>query len=127
MTNKVLFALISFLLFFSAASFAQKQLSDAELQNFYKLIKQTSEYKICKARVDSFNKAVGEKQVPQEINLEIVKKEQDAAADDYLFNAILERRMAIGFSVERYMFQYDKRKKQITSAKLMAKSRYQVQ
>ncbi len=124
MIYKVTIAFCSFILFFSMICVAQKQLSKEETQYFYQLIKQTKEYKISKAKVDSFNKAVGDKQVPQEISIEILKKKaQDAAQDDYIFWAGLQRRLAIEniaientfgrtteFYFEEYCFEYDQKK-----------------
>jgi len=115
MIYKVLSSVIFFLLFFSTISVAQKTLSNEETQNFYKLIKQTKEYKTVKERTDSANQAMDESQAPQEINMEILKGESNAAPDDFIFYAALERRLPIGISLDRYTFQYDKRKKQIVS------------
>lgn len=98
---------------------AQKELSIAEVQGFFKLIKQTTEYKRLQATIDSFNIIVGNNGVPQEINIEMLKKEQYAAPDDYIFGAWVERRLAVGFGLEKYRYSYDKRKKQIISVELV--------
>jgi hypothetical protein len=116
MQYKVLSFAVSFILFFSIISVAQRQLTDEEVKTFYKLIKQTKEYKIVKEQVDSANNA-GENQLPQKINLGILTKESDAATDDFIFYAQLERSLAIGISLDIYIFQYDRQKKQIVSIK----------
>jgi hypothetical protein len=108
----------------SSASKAQKQLTDAETQNFYRLIRQTKEFITCKGKVDSFNKAVGEQQIHQEIKLEIVARNENVS-DDNIFEAVLERRLTIGLSMESYFFQYDKQKKQIVSVRC-EKGRFQM-
>ncbi len=92
---------------------AQKQLSDAETQEFYKLIKQTKEYKHMKATADSIN--LEENEVPEEIKITILQKDQAAPADDYIFEAWVVRKLAIGLPAEKYSFHYDQRKKQLVS------------
>ncbi|MES2702032.1 MAG: hypothetical protein V4649_05305 [Bacteroidota bacterium] len=115
MLYKTLLSLCFFQLFFSEALIAQKELSAAEAQDFYKLIKQTAEYKILKAEVDSINKI--EDQIPQELKIEIVSKDQSAPEDDYIFQCTVTRRLSIGLRLQQYVYQYDKRKKKIISIK----------
>jgi len=123
MTTKLL--LIVSLLFLQFTSIAQKQLSDVETQNFFRLIRQTKEYATCKGRVDSANKAIRKDQVPQEIKLDIVTRQQNLPTDDNIFEAVLERRLAVGLALDTYFFQYDRHRKQIISTKY-EKGRFQM-
>lgn len=113
MLHKTSLSLFFFLLFSSATSFAQKELSAAEAQEFYRLIQQSAEYKAMKAIVDSINKVKDE--VPQELKIELLKKDGSAPPDEYIFKGTVERKLEIGFTVQTYAYQYDKRKKQIVS------------
>ncbi len=126
MTYKVSCTIAIILLFSSIVSVAQKQLSAEEVDFFYGLIKQTKEYKTVKHQVDSVNNAMSKDQMPQEISMNILKKESAAAADDFIFYANLERKLAIGMLVDLYIFEYDKRKRQIVSTK-HEKTRYQLE
>ena len=109
---RILFILILFLS--PQLCHAQKQLSEAETQEFYKLIKQTKEYKTLKATADSIN--LEENEVPEEIKITILQKDQGAPADDYIFEAWVERKLVtIRMFAERYSFHYDQRKKQLVS------------
>ena len=98
----------------SIASFAQKQLSDAEVQEFFRQIRQTREFKEMKAKTDSVNKK-NEHAMPQQVEIHIVKKE-GGTADDHIFTAALER-MVMGAALEAYFIEYDNQKKQLVSIK----------
>lgn len=124
MRYKVLSSIAFALLFFSVSAIAQEQLSNEEVQSFYGLIRHTKEYKAVMRQVDSANNAAGTNEVPEEIKMEIIKKDRNAA--EFIFYAYLERRLAIGLSLDRYDFQYDKRKKQIVSIE-HRKSKYQIE
>jgi hypothetical protein len=101
------------LLFFSIESLAQKQLSGDDIKTFYDLIKQTKEYKTLQGQVDSANNAGDGRQISLEIKMEILKKDSGGSTDDFIFFASVERRLDIGLLLDKYTFQYDKRKKQI--------------
>ena len=112
MKTKKLFLTSILLLLFSTVSIAQKELSDSETQNFFRLIKQTNEYNVLHAKADSINKKQPNK-APQEIDIHIVKK-TNGDSEDHIFHAVLERTI-IGMALEGYYFSYDKQKKQIIS------------
>lgn len=114
--------LISVLLLFSTFSVAQKQLSDAETQEFFKLIRQTREFKDIKAKTDSINKK-NENAVPQQVDIHIVKKEV-GTPDDHIFTAVLER-VVMGAALDAYFIGYDNQKKQLVSIKKQ-QSRFQM-
>jgi hypothetical protein len=111
MKSKSLFLLSAMLLFTATISFAQKQLSDAEVQEFFKLIKQTKEYKTLNAKTDSINKAKGNNM--QILEIHIVKKPSEQT-EDHVFQAVMERSV-LGMSLESYAITYDKLKKQLTN------------
>lgn len=111
MKTKSLFLLSAMLLFTATISFAQKQLSDAEVQEFFKLIKQTKEYKSMNSKTDSINKAKGNNM--QLLEIHIVKKPSEQT-EDYVFQAVKERSV-LGMSLESYAITYDKLKKQLTN------------
>ena len=111
MIYKISCSLVLFILFFSVQSIAQSALSDAEVQDFYQLIKQTNEYKTMKKTIDSVNKR--DDQIPQEINFRIIKQE-GSADDTYLFQALVSRRL-LGLQLEECGFIYNRKKKQIVS------------
>jgi len=115
MAYKILSSIIFLLSFFPKISVAQKQLSDKEIQFFYILIKQTKEYKIVKEQVDSVNKDIN--QIPQEVDIGMLKEDTKADVDDVIFDAKLQRTLAIGIPLDIYIFQYNKNKRQIVSIK----------
>lgn len=96
----------------TTTSLAQKKLSDAETQDFYRLIRLTKEFKYLKEKTDSINKAQGESKIPQEIDIQILK--QESATDDLIFRAMLGR-VLLGVPLEKYYIKYDKQKKQLVS------------
>jgi hypothetical protein len=113
MTRKEFCSMVFVLLFFSIESLAQKQLSGDDIKTFYDLIKQTKEYKTLQGQVDSANNAGDGRQISLEIKMEILKKDSGGSTDDFIFFASVERRLDIGLLLDKYTFQYDKRKKQI--------------
>lgn len=104
-------------------SIAQDQLTKEEIASFYSLIQQTKEYKQVMRRVDSINNA-NTNNVPEEVKMGIVKRDRNAP--EFIFYAYIERRLAIGPAMDRYVFQYDKRKKQIVSV-ARQKSRFEIE
>jgi len=125
MKYKVLFFIVFLLLFFPGISIAQKELSVEESKNFFNLIRQTKEYKNIKEKTDSVNRTLNENDVPHEVNIEIIKKDQGASSEDFIFKAVVERRLAVGFVAERCYFQYDKHKRQIVSVTCQ-KTKYEI-
>ena len=113
MPYRLMFSLFCWILFSPVIAVCQNALSYSETQNFYALIRQTKEYRSIKQTVDSVNKL--KDQMPEEIKLEIVSKVTGAGDDVFIFDAMLERRFAIGFTIERYSFHYDRRKKQLVN------------
>jgi len=113
MKSKVLLLIPVLLLCCSIFSIAQKELSDAETQYFFGLVRQTKEFKSIKARTDSINNS-NKNNVPQELDLNILKKETDGSTDENIFTALLDRTV-LGMAIEQYYIKYDKRKKQIIS------------
>ena len=105
--------LVPTLLFISANIFAQNSLSDAEMQDFFKLIKTTKIYKDLKTNVDSFNTAA--KMEVQEIKTQMYVK-KNAPVEDNIANATVERRLG-SFALQTFYFSYDKRKKQLIPSK----------
>lgn len=114
---RICFAIVVCITCCTATCMAQKQLSPEETQNFYKLVRQTKEFKTVKQQTDSVNKAQDKSKVPQEINLKILTKEPNTSDDDPFFDCTLDRSLAIGILIERYVFRYDKNKKQIVSVR----------
>ena len=96
----------------SVRGFAQVQMTDIEVQEFFKQIKQTKEYKQLKGRTDSIKKAQPN-QSAQELEIRIVKK-TDVAIDENICVADMDRSV-IGMSLEGYTIRYNKQRKQIIS------------
>ncbi len=107
-----LILLASVLLFISTNLFAQNQLSDAEVQDFFKLIKATKTYKDLKTNVDSFNTAA--KMEVQEIKTRMYVK-KNAPVEENIAHATVERRLG-SFALQTFYFSYDKKKKQLVSS-----------
>lgn len=87
-----------------------KDLPQEEVTLFYSLIRQTKEFKLVKHQLDSVNE-VNDPSMPQDIDMKIFKRAGDE--QNYIAHAHLERRLAIGMTLDRYTFEYDRRKKQI--------------
>ncbi len=102
--------LVAALFFISTTTFAQKELSAAEVQNFTKLIQDSKQYYDLKVSIDSYNTAA--KMEVEDIKISIFSKDQSAAADDYIFTGNIKR-MFGGASLQTIWFSYDKRKKQL--------------
>jgi hypothetical protein len=109
MKLKIAVIVPALLLFFSTAA-AQKKLSDAEVQYFYKLIRESKEFKALRATKDSLNR--NEYNVPQALDILMLKKDRDA--DNKLFWAKVDRTI-MGMSLESYLYSYDQKKKEIVS------------
>jgi len=114
MRHNLLYPVTFALFLFPAIVKAQAKLSEAETQNFYRLIRETSEFKDIKHKVDSVNKV--EKAMPEEFDINIVTKKTEATDDEHIFEAVLVRKWVIGLAIEYHYYKYDPRKKQIISA-----------
>jgi hypothetical protein len=120
--------LIAFLVVFATANFrvfaqVDKDLTKDEVTLFFSLITKSKEYKEVKRVLDSVN-SVMDPSMPQELDMKIHKRAGDE--ENYIAHAFLERRLAIGMTVERYVYEYDRRSKRITSA-AMEKTRFQLE
>ena len=113
MTMRKLFFLVMLTSMVAVAS-AQvgKDLSEEEVKLFFSLITRSKEYKDLKHVLDSVN-APGDQSMPQELDMKIHKRAGDE--ENYVAHAYLERRLAIGMTVDRYVYEYDRRKRQISS------------
>lgn len=98
----------------SCAGQVDKDLSKDEVTLFFSLITRSKEYKEVKRVLDSAN-AVSDPSMPQELDMKIHKRAGDE--ENYVAHAYLERRLAIGLTVERYVYEYDRRSKKITSVR----------
>ncbi|MCW3121523.1 MAG: hypothetical protein JWQ38_1015 [Flavipsychrobacter sp.] len=119
---RTILIIASTLIFCSAHSFAQVQMTDIEIQDFFKQIKQTKEYKQLKTRTDSANTAQHNISV-QELEIKIVKR-ADVAVDENIATADIDKSV-IGMTVEGYTMRYNKQKKQIVSIQ-KKESRFQL-
>ncbi len=107
----------------SCAGQVGKDLSKDEVTLFFSLITRSKEYKEVKRVLDSVN-AVSDPSMPQELDMKIHKRAGDE--ENYVAHAYLERRLAIGMTVDRYVYEYDRRKRQISSI-TREKMRFQVE
>lgn len=89
-------------------SSAQLYMSEAEVQEFYKVIKVTREYKAVKAAVDSVN--ASEDGLPEKFDVKITLR---SAFDENIFYGNLYRWLGLGMVIEAYSFKYDRRDKRI--------------
>ncbi len=110
-------ALIATLLLLSSsfACIAQKQLKEDEVQYFFRLIRQTKEFRVIKAEVDSINS--NGNNIPQE--LEIVALKQDSQSDNHIFWATVKRTI-MGMSLAACFYSYDQDKRKIVAIQKMA-------
>lgn len=120
--------LIAFLVVFATANIrvcaqVDKDLTKDEVTLFFSLITKSKEYKEVKRVLDSVN-SVMDPSMPQELDMKIHKRAGDE--ENYIAHAFLERRLAIGMTVERYVYEYDRRSKRITSV-VKEKARFQLE
>jgi len=100
-----------------------KDLTKEEVTLFFSLITKSKEYREAKRVLDSVN-AIGDPKMPQEIDMKIHKRAGDQ--ENYIAHAYLERRLAIGMVVDRYVYEYDRRKREITSV-AKEKNRFKIE
>lgn len=100
-----------------------KYLSKDEVTLFFSLITKTQEYNQMKHVLDSVN-AIGDPAMPQELDMKIHKRAGDE--ENYVAHAYLERRLAIGMTVDRYVYEYDRRTHKIKSV-VREKTRFRLE
>ncbi|MBX2907401.1 MAG: hypothetical protein KF744_15260 [Taibaiella sp.] len=100
-----------------------KDLSKDEVTLFFSLITETQEYNQMKHVLDSVN-ALGDPTMPQELDRKIHKRAGDE--ENYVAHAYLERRLAIGMTVDRYVYEYDRRTHKIKTV-VREKTRFRLE
>jgi hypothetical protein len=114
MGSKKFTFLVAILMLISAQVFSQAHLSEAEVQDFFRLIKETKQYKQLQVTVDSFNASRNEQ--VEEIKTEIYVGKN--APVDVNIAAAIVRIKALGlFPVQTVYYYYNQRTRKLVAGR----------